>query len=350
MSEFRLSGRCWPIHFKPYDDELLSSWLIRLIRAHGAEPKRFCQNVWRQTDFWHRDIDRGSYPGVIEVIAEKAATPVDRVLDTTLMGYAGFHPRQPNGVGVWAWVLSTGLYGGQRQRPWLQYCPQCLRNDPGPYFRRRWRLAFMTVCLPHRRRLLDGCRACGAPCNFYQLPGTAKAITQCHRCGYDARRAKALPLRATQAEHQLGQFQHFLIDALQRGWCELPGPEPVSSDWYFHMVQKLLRLLIGQRRGQVLRQALCRQLRQPFFEPRFPSVRARTLEVLPVTDRFKLMLLLSGWLAEWPSRFITLCQKANLQTTGLTQELLFRPEWSAQAGWPSDSGTRTLSTTITNQR
>jgi TniQ len=31
-----LSGEFWPIRPKPYDDELLSSWIVRLARAYGG--------------------------------------------------------------------------------------------------------------------------------------------------------------------------------------------------------------------------------------------------------------------------------------------------------------------------
>src|SRR5919108_4163031 len=79
-----LSGRLWPIHLKPYDDELLSSWLVRLSRAYGVDPKRFCASGWCQPAFWNRDIDKGIYDDVLQVLADKTATPPVRVLDTTL--------------------------------------------------------------------------------------------------------------------------------------------------------------------------------------------------------------------------------------------------------------------------
>src|SRR5438552_475194 len=98
-----------------------------------------------------------------------------------VLTYAGGYAAQSgaeriDGNGVSPWLLSIGLRGGRRHRPWLQYCPYCLHDDPDPYFRRRWRLTFVTVCPPHRCRLLDRCAACGAPCNIYQGSSDAKAI------------------------------------------------------------------------------------------------------------------------------------------------------------------------------
>src|SRR5215467_9687570 len=72
-------GPLWPIHLKPYDDELLSSWLVRLSRAYGVTPHRFCTSGWRHPAFWNRDIDKGIYDDVLQVLADKTATPPARV-------------------------------------------------------------------------------------------------------------------------------------------------------------------------------------------------------------------------------------------------------------------------------
>jgi hypothetical protein len=45
-----LSGTLWPIHLKPLDDELLSSWTIRLSRAYDIKP------VWSWRLFWPVDF------------------------------------------------------------------------------------------------------------------------------------------------------------------------------------------------------------------------------------------------------------------------------------------------------
>ncbi len=169
MFKPRLSGQLWPIHLKPYRNELLSSWLIRLMRAHGGEAYRVCNSLWRHPAFWNRDIDKGIFEDVLEMLAEKTATSLARTLDTTLRGYPGFPEQALYDNGLSPWLLSIGLRGGRRYRPWVQYCPQCLQDDEEPYFRRHWRLTFVTACQRHRCRLLDRCVACGAPCNFPNL-------------------------------------------------------------------------------------------------------------------------------------------------------------------------------------
>jgi hypothetical protein len=51
-----LSGELLPVHFKPKDDELLSSWVVRLAFAHGRKPYSFSSILWPGRNFWEADI------------------------------------------------------------------------------------------------------------------------------------------------------------------------------------------------------------------------------------------------------------------------------------------------------
>jgi hypothetical protein len=107
--ELGLSGRLWPLHGKPYDDEVLSSWLVRLSRAYGAAPARFCAQIWPHRALWSRDIDQGTDHELLRVLTAKTATPRARVLATTVRGYRGYlteelvHMKRP------PWLLRLGL-------------------------------------------------------------------------------------------------------------------------------------------------------------------------------------------------------------------------------------------------
>jgi TniQ len=325
-----LSGRRWPLHSKLYDDELLSSWLVRLSRAYGMEVGRFCASVWRHAAFWSRDIE-GIYPEVLEVLIDKTATPLARVFNTTLWGYHGFPAWELDGSGVSPWLLSIGLQGGRRHRSWLQYCPYCLHNDPDPYFRRRGRLTFVTVCPRHRCRLLDRCVACGAPCNIDQVSSDAEAITHCYRCQFDARRAQAPTLDNTAGRHCLMQLQTLLIEGLHREQYPLSRTVSVSMEEFLPVLRHLGRLLSTRKRSGELRSGLCGEMGEPYFEPSFPSSQGRALEVLSVMDRFRLMLLLAWWLDDWPDQFVAICAMAKLTVTDLRSNFSNRPDWYEEA-------------------
>lgn len=327
MFDRPLAGRLWPIHLKPYDDEALSSWVLRLGRAYGADLGRLCTGH----PIAHRDLDKGLCDDLLTVLAEKTATPPARVWDTTLRGYPGFPHRELRDNGLSSWVLSIGLRKGRRQRPWLQYCPRCLQEDPDPYFRRRWRLAFVTVCPIHGCRLLDRCSVCGAPCNSDRLPPEVEAITQCHRCRFDARCALAPALRGTADHSRVMRFQNVLIEALQRGWCPLARGETVATTQYLAVLAQLGRLLMTRNHAQVLRAGFCQHLGEPYFAPAFASPKARALEALTVDERFPLMLLLGWWLDDWPEQFVAMCAMAKLTVTELRRDFQLAPDWYQEA-------------------
>lgn len=331
MSESGLSGRLWPIHLKPHDDELLSSWLVRLSRAYGVEAARFCRSVWRSPKFWSCDIDQGMMDQIIQVLAAKTATPIDRVLATTLKGYPGFCLHELVGPGRLPWLLACRVHSKPRLSPWLQYCPQCLQEDADPYFRRRWRLAFVTVCDKHRRRLLDACPACDNPLNFHRLKAKATTITLCYHCRFDLRQAQALSLNESPAHHDLIRSQTCWIEAMDRGLCILPNSKPIDAKEYFLVLRQLGQLLTGSQRAQHRRQVFCQHLRQPYFEPLFPGTKRQVIEVLSATDRFRVMLLLVGWLDQWPEQFITMCERVDLRFAELVRGLRMRPDWYVRA-------------------
>src|SRR5699024_7518501 len=86
----------------------------------------------------------------------------------------------------WPWLLALGTrnrarHGGQ------QFCPLCLAQDPTPYFRRAWRLAWHVGCSIHEVLLNDACPACQAPIEPHRLTAEDKYLAQCSRCKLDWR-------------------------------------------------------------------------------------------------------------------------------------------------------------------
>ncbi|WP_369124446.1 TniQ family protein, partial [Undibacterium sp. CCC2.1] len=61
------------------------------------------------------------------------------------------------------------MYHRKRNAYGLQFCPTCLAEDSVPYFRRRWRVAFYTVCNEHKTMLLDRCPKCGSSVAAHRL-------------------------------------------------------------------------------------------------------------------------------------------------------------------------------------
>lgn len=338
--ESGLSGRLWPLHLKPYADELLASWLVRLSRAYGMGASRFGARIGRSSAFWNRDVDKGLDDNLLQALIDHTATPPARVLETTFSGYRGFPIPELYAQRRSAWILSIGLRGHRRHRAWLQYCPYCLQDDVDPYFRRHWRFAFVTLCLQHESRLLDRCAACAAPCHIHQLPHDADTMTRCYACQFDARWAQAPGLDHTASHDCMMQIQGLLVEALSQGQYPLTQAKCVATEEVLSVLRHLGHLLIASKRAQELRRWFCAEMGERYFEPSFPSSRSRSIEVLSVADRFVLMLLLAWWFSDWPDQFVTLGVMAKLTVTDFMRHFLNPPEWYRDAVWQVSEGLR----------
>ena len=153
----------WPVRPKPLPDEILSSWLMRLAMAHGVKLHTLSTATWPQKAVWNRDIDKSADEEVVRVLAGKTATSLERAWSTVLSAYEGRLFESYNYYGPTPWLLPVGVYHRVRQRYGQQFCPRCLAEDEEPYYRRRWRLAFMVCCEHHRVTLCDRCPRCTSP-------------------------------------------------------------------------------------------------------------------------------------------------------------------------------------------
>ncbi|MBN8524044.1 MAG: TniQ family protein [Planctomycetes bacterium] len=164
---------------RPHDDELLSSYLMRVAHAEGTSPQRWAQHHLRHLELWTRDADRALPTSTMSTLAAHLGCSMDSI--TALSVDTGLDDRQPRcHAGVEPWITAVGLFHRIRHLHGLQYCPACLAEEP--YFRRLWRLAFVTHCPVHHRVLLDGCVRCDAPIvphRHERLP------THCPICGMD---------------------------------------------------------------------------------------------------------------------------------------------------------------------
>jgi hypothetical protein len=264
--------------------------VVRISRAYGTDPQRFCARVWGHTAFWSRDIDKGLYADVLEVLSTKTATPRARVFETTWQAYRGLPARELSGQRRSPGFLSLDVRTGRRQGAWVAYCPSCLQNDADPYFRRQWRLTFVTVCPQHRCQLLDRWAACAALCHLHRVPRAAEAMTCCYRCQFDACRAQAPILPSTVDRHCVMQFQTLLVEALHHGWYPLAPTESVATTEYLAVLTHLGRLVLRRYRAHELRRKFRGPVANPVWEPSWLSSSERAFEMLPVTDRFALML------------------------------------------------------------
>ena len=328
-AESGLSGKLWPVHFKPQEDELLSSWLARLALAHGLRVQSFCWRVWPNQSVLARDIDLSKDPLILETLAEKTITPPTRVFATTLVSYEGWVIDQMRRQAPW--ILARHLRVRQQKWYGLQYCPWCLASDEEPYFRRQWRLAFVVSCLKHRALLLDRCQKCGsAVC--YERQSSKKfdhaepwMLTQCHECNCDLREWAGNRYYVAVDAAEL-EFQASLEGTLRQGWVELPHRGWVYSHLFFsglyHMIGRFIDGQIAGRLQMALRQSYGINLTIDF------SIgQKQFVERLDVAQRRGLLQAVSRLLQEWPDTFVEFCRANNVASHLLIRSKRPVPFW-----------------------
>ncbi len=318
-----LSGRLWPIHLKPKDDELLSSWLVRLARIYGIKTHSYCSSIWPGKNIWTRDIDRLADIEILTTLSEKTATPYKRVYETTLRSYEGRLWETYNPIGNNAWLMPIGIYHREHRLWGLQYCPRCLIEDEDPYFRRAWRLAFVTVCADHNFMLRDKCPECNAPLNFYRNQYECNSITYCSECGYDLRRAT--PLKAEGVRQQV-KHQKNVMAVLKRGWINIPGFGTVHSLLFFRVYHQLTRLMATGRRKEVIQAAMSKLISLPKLSRRFWGG-LKYVDNMFVEDRYCCIAMANWLLDKWPDRFITFCRENGILSSDLLRDMKNAPWW-----------------------
>jgi TniQ len=307
VSKADLSSTLWPVHLKPKDDELLSSWLVRLAIAHGMKLHSFCSLTWPGKQIWNRDIDKSADAEVGQTLSEKTGTPLERVRATMLSAYESVLYERHNHFGPTSWIMPIGIYHRIRKQFGLQYCPRCLAEDKEPYYRRKWRLAFMVVCERHHILLHDRCPECEEPVNFHRdelgnhRKLVADSLTLCHACRFDLQTIQSrLHAPATPDE---AKFTARLLQAMDAGSIQLSEGVLTYSHLFFTGLRQLIKI-VAMRDNRIvkLRQAICKSYEIEMFTPSISG--SADFQELGIEARRTLLRIASCLLEEWPQRFV----------------------------------------------
>ncbi|ABA87385.1 hypothetical protein Pcar_0123 [Syntrophotalea carbinolica DSM 2380] len=296
---------------------------MRLARAHSIRLHTFCDLAWPKKQIWTRDIDKSADREILEVLARKTATPPRRVFAATLRKYEGRVYERLIANSNSPWIMPIGVYHRKRRRFGLQFCPKCLAEDKDPYFRCRWRLAFVTVCEKHRCLLQDRCSQCGEPICFHRTPPDAETIILCPQCGFDLSTIKEQSDGTLTAQ---ASILNLLLRIATTGWVLIPGQGPVYSHLYFAVLRQIIKVLARKKAWE----ATNLLLRQLSISVRFSdSIKYQhDVELMGLHDRLALVELAWHLLNVWPNNFIQFCRQHQIWSSELLRDMrLGIPFW-----------------------
>lgn len=144
-----------PVAPRPYQDELLSSWLARVAARYGSEPLELMAYLagqgGRGAGSRHVD-DVAPDMGLLRLWAKACRIDPERLHRRSL---ASRYPERPRD-----WFLNETVPA----------CPACFDADVAAsrdaYLRVNWRLSEQVVCPEHRAMLLDRCPSCRGHLRF----------------------------------------------------------------------------------------------------------------------------------------------------------------------------------------
>ncbi|MDB5813872.1 MAG: hypothetical protein JWN23_989 [Rhodocyclales bacterium] len=318
---------------KPLPDELFSSWLVRLASANISKVHPFAKRLFpRKVNFWDQDPDLTIDPRELHSLAELTGVEPPRLAQTSLSSYEGIVFEKAHSVGVTKWVLQAENNGRARRGRGQQYCWKCLADDPVPYFRKHWRLAFNVVCLEHACWLLDGCPCCDAPISFHesdfrkQASGREDGMLRCRRCSQPRTRVEE---QVSPVPDELMRFQTLLMTAAEQGFSlELPGGA-LYALLSFHGLRRLVGVLTSTGRSARLRYHLLNGDGRLALGIRYRNGKSK-FENMRVGDRAESLLLLSMLLNNWPNDFIEGCKTARVASSYLKGYGENLPYWLAR--------------------
>ena len=132
------------------------------------------------------------------------------------------------------WLNSVGIYHRKRKGFGLQYCPQCLAE--GAFYKKEWRLSFVTACLDHNCSLSDCCGRCQAPICFHRNDAL---MLNCWCCGFPL--GKPASAYDSGLEERIAG-QRMLMRLLNEQSANV-GFSPIGSPPYFAGISLLLRTI-----------------------------------------------------------------------------------------------------------
>lgn len=219
-----------------YENESISSWLVRAALNQGCDPLVLTQFYWPSYRLWTYDVDKGFNlinPNIHDDLAILANTSREQFDEQNLISITsrmGEQPRTKNISMPWTLPLSKrnvkALIG-------YQYCPLCLAEDKAAYLRLNWRFSWYTHCEYHNIRMELNCGECNMPYQPNLVDATQRYINRCHHCRTNLRDSYLLNLLVVE---EACRFQKIAQDTLNTGHALVFNQSVTTKHWFDYML------------------------------------------------------------------------------------------------------------------
>lgn len=318
------ASQLWVYHPHILPDELFSCWLVRIANGHGMKLQTFCRvALGCEQDVWFRDLDRQAPDWLVRALSEHTGVGLRQIRRSSLLDYKGVLYRRYRWSGHQYWLLPLSMVDSSYQHHGLQYCPLCLAEDKEPYFRRRWRVAFYTMCTKHQCMVHDRCPSCGAPVAFHRREMgkfaqlDAGLVSQCHACDFDLRKS---PVKEPVIYDESAGLTW--LPALRM--IEGEGVDARYNVGFFAVLHQLCKIMLTHYSHEHLQQYVAGKIGVPEVQlrPKHESFEHYSLE-----ERHVVIQLAMWLLADPEARIMDAWRNKAVRYNVLNKDFQPRPQW-----------------------
>ncbi|AZR82960.1 TniQ family protein [Thiomicrospira sp. S5] len=314
----------------PFKDELMTSWIARNALLYGMKPTQLATLITKDVESWKSDLDVFLNEKRMSSILERTGLNETQIRRLPFYGSCEYFYNQTGKTNQVKWVMPIGIRQTGKKLFSLQYCPCCLAEDGDrPYFRKHWRLGFMTACPYHSVQLHDRCPKCHSPIDLKRLQKHEEEvlyhpldIVHCSKCGFDLRETEFVPTSSDEYEiNRINLLQSSL------GYGHAGDLEFNYSNLYFEGIRRLLSFLVCSPKGEKLFMHLRQDLGLQQIYHRELIGRNVEPERLNINLRRTGLIMIYCLLQDWPEGFIKVCKATNTSTHLIKTPYLEFPFW-----------------------
>jgi len=158
----------------------------------------------------------------------------------------------------------------------IRFCPRCLEESIEPYFKKQWRLSFVTTCSKHQCFLQNCCPKCHFPVTPYKVKDD-QGFCRCHNCDlslFENNSVTPIPQDSYGAQAQIN-----LLNILHSGIFEFEKESYISLA-FFPVLKQIAKLVYNfNLRDTILEhESLASSIKLPDFKEK-PSVYVEDIQI-----------------------------------------------------------------------
>lgn len=296
----------WPAYIPPFENEIFSSWFMRLCKSHDIKSHSFAKFYFENESIWNRDIDLYPSENLLSQIVNYTPMTIDNVREMFLQSYKDI----VYNITSTGSINTLGIFHRKRKKFGMLFCPGCL-SEENKYYRKNWRLVTSIVCTKCNLYLQDRCPNCQFPVCFHRLETGYKSsilnfsLDICFNC------KKSICQKFTSATNESLLYQNYIDKTISIGFND----KTAYSFTYFQILYLFQTRMYTQSKSwsrikNAIENEFSLNSQTKFFFSDFNNLNQR-----------KESLYISYYLLEfWPTRFIDFYIKYGLNYSEFTKD------------------------------